>query len=120
MKLWYKIGDGLWTIYSNPFIPVLTTERGGRTLVKLAIGSDSNPSTYSAASMTFMGENLPNLPNHFDSLIVNWTTDLYAKVDFTGTSNGADNVSPVPLPGAALLLGAGLIGLVGVRRRIMS
>jgi len=119
MLLWYKVGGGAWTSYTSQLINVGTTENGGRTLVSLGIGSDVNNLIYSALSMQFLGEN-SNLPNHFDSLIINWTDTLYTKVDFVGNANGVDNLSPVPLPGAVWLLGAGLIGLVGVRRKFRS
>ena len=59
----------------------------------------------------------------------NWgsTTDAYALTAYCPTPTGADpvpimtvvvtDVTPVPIPGALFLLGSGLIGLVGFRRR---
>ena len=42
--------------------------------------------------------------------------------DTTGGVIGVDNVSatPTPIPAAAWLLGSGLVGLVGVRRRMKN
>ena len=37
--------------------------------------------------------------------------------NLAGNINFDFNVSPVPIPGAAWLLGSGLIGLVGIRKK---
>ncbi len=44
------------------------------------------------------------------------TSDTYA-VDFSGVQIAQVDAKPVPVPGAAYLLGAGLIGLVAIRKR---
>jgi hypothetical protein len=119
----YNVGSTGWTPYSflSPVIPVPTSAPAWRNLVELRVKPGVGDYIYGAIKMVFIGEN-STLPNHYDSLNVYWTafTDPSVKIDFIGTNDGVDNVSPVPLPGAVWLLGAGLIGLVGVRRRLQG
>lgn len=51
-----------------------------------------------------------------DYSYVEWTPNVgYTSLDLKGTFTAA----PVPIPSAAWLFGAGLIGLIGVRRRLL-
>jgi hypothetical protein len=119
-NLWFNLDNTGWvSTSSNTIIPIGTIDRFGKALVGFAIGPNISNLTYSASAMEFLGPNA-SFPGHYDTLVVNWDSTLYSKFEVVGNTNGTDNVSPVPLPGAALLLGAGLVGLVGVRRRIMS
>ncbi|QJB56934.1 hypothetical protein [Pseudodesulfovibrio sp. zrk46] len=56
----------------------------------------------------------------FKYLMVEDITVSQGGVAGDGFDINAVSVSPTPIPGAALLLGSGLIGLVGIRRRIKA
>ena len=46
-----------------------------------------------------------------------FSSDTFKLYDATLTINGTEAESPVPIPGAAWLLGSGLVGLMGIKRR---
>ena len=46
------------------------------------------------------------------------TTLTFTSGDSTGYGPALDNVSVIPLPPSVLLLGSGLLGLVGLRRKL--
>ena len=52
----------------------------------------------------------------FNSVMLNWGT--FELTIFVAGDN--DNVAPVPVPAAFWLFGSGLIGLIGLRRRLKS
>ena len=47
-----------------------------------------------------------------------WSDSLGVAITAPGVTNGSIQVNAVPIPGAFLLLGSGLIGLVGLRRKL--
>jgi hypothetical protein len=52
-----------------------------------------------------------------DLVTVNQAPTLMYPEDFTQTKVGSTwRIAPVPIPGAVILLGSGLLGLIGIRR----
>lgn len=122
--LQYKEGSGSWqnvttlfyqSIFQKSYFTVDTSETTDfRELVQLRLLNNSNSSTITNATMLFVGQYFnSNLYNHVELVFGSNTSFLFA----AATPGDTDKVSPVPLPGAVLLLGTGLIGLVGVRRK---
>jgi hypothetical protein len=114
--LQYSVGSDVWnTIAAFNNFTVSTTEHF--QLVQLRLFSNTDPVTYiTTATMTFSGQYEKDSPLYNSVQFLFGDAGSY-KFAFE-TPAGTDHVSPVPLPGALWLFGAGLIGLVGVRRKI--
>ena len=51
----------------------------------------------------------------YSSVLINWNGGY--QIEFV-TADANDHLGPVPIPATAWLLGAGLFGLVGIRRKL--
>jgi hypothetical protein len=88
-----------------------------KKLVKFRVGNGIG-GYYDTATLLFYGHSKdPNTIRDDKSLFRSVSVSFINGVSFN-TAEFNHFVSPVPLPGAVWLLGAGLIGLVGVRRKI--
>ena len=137
--LWYNLDSEGWTqiILTPGTYPMyscyLDDLGGGKTLVfgldtdaiTAGMGDDGDlVSNDSAdATLTFSGvntditiENPSGWPyTVYNSASINWTGVNY-RIEFL-TPVGTDGVSQVPIPTSVLLLGAGLLGLIGIGYR---
>lgn len=110
--LQYRLGStGDFTTVSDNKIVVTTPSR---QLVQFQVVGITNPTM---ATMTFFGPD----GSLYNSVLLNFHDNNIGifRLAFE-TPSLDDHASPVPLPGAVWLLGAGLIGLVGVRRKFRS
>ena len=113
--LQYKYGATVWTPFTG--FSLLIPTINGEMQVFLQYVAGGSGSEVSAASMTYTGKLQPS--DTGSSLYHTVVANFSPGISVNTAAGKSDSVSPVPvpLPGAVWLLGAGLIGLVGVRRR---
>lgn len=117
--LQYKYGAIGWMPFFTGFSLLIPTINGGMQVFLQYVAGGSG-SEVSAASMTYTGKLQPS--DTGSSLYHTVVANFSPGISINTAAGKSDSVSPtpVPLPGAVWLLGAGLIGLVGVRRKIQG
>lgn len=87
----------------------------GKGLMSLRLNNDYN------GYLTFMGapELYQGINNTYSALYINWG-DGITPIEFTVTSTSGARLAPVPIPPTVWILGAGLIGMIGIRRKSIS
>ena len=106
--------------------PVLVVADGSFAINVISFGSDS--ATVSGGSTAlFLGTDLAFDFYFYDNDTGAYSSDYGIDQDgdfiglfYNGTTFYVTNSAQVPIPTAGLLLGTGLIGLIGFRRRIMN
>ena len=69
-------------------------------------------------TLTFTGyDGVYHSIDGYSSVLINWDGDY--KIHFV-TAEANDHVGPVPIPATVWMFGAGLMGLVGIRRKLKS
>ena len=92
------------------------------TLTGLSVTSfnGTDLASFDIATLNFIAGGVPG--TSFADITVSiadvWADSLGAVITAPGVTNGSIQVNAVPIPGAFLLLGSGLIGLVGLRRKL--
>ena len=117
--LQYSVVSGAW-IDIVPFSTFTVSTTDHRQLVQLRldpVGVENNYIT--TATMAFAGQYAPG-SSLYNTVQLLFSGGVGSFLFASATPAGTDHVSPVPIPGAVWLLGAGLIGLVGVRRRFSN
>lgn len=94
---------------------------GGRVFVDFRLSDALGNVTDTSGDLTFIGYELTDsdgLPWYTTAQII-WDSSSSLQLSFAVPTNN-DNVAPVPIPHASLLLASGLLGLLGVRRRLRT
>jgi len=110
MKLKYKYGLTLWLDAGSEF--AVSTPLGGMTQVYLALFDLNDNLLTTAGVLDLMGDEFGT--GEYNGYSVVWDNNVTMTF---GVASDDDNLSAVPIPAAVWLLGSGLLGLVGIRRR---
>ncbi len=106
--IYYKIAEGDWLLI--PDVGMTMDQISQDTQVWFAIGPNDN-SLCNIADVTFIDL------DYGEKAVVNFTTYCGNCTGSLGSFTCENFRTAVPIPAAAWLLGSGLLGLVGIRRR---
>jgi len=129
-------GTGVYTVLSQTFT-VMAGEQFTLSGKAAFNGNDEYPNnddayvklSYGTTTDFLWTSNIQSVGDYTSTDWQDWTTTLLAEGTYTlsfGVANQGDNyfnsvalfdVNPVPVPSAVLLLGSGLLGLAGLRRK---
>jgi hypothetical protein len=117
--LYYDDGLGI-TPVSNAPININTAD--GKKLISFQYVTNGTPAvpsiTYDTASMLFIGPGT-NVDDIYYSVQMMFGNLGQLTLAFP-IDSVSDRVAPVPVPAAAWLLGSGIIGLIGIRRKKLT
>jgi hypothetical protein len=100
----YQVGNATYSWLSSDYITISDLDfGGGASIGSLTLSDVTAPALI--GDFSFDGHSITFKPDHGV-----WTANQGATV----------NINTVPIPGAIWLLGSGLIGMVGIRRKLRS
>ena len=114
--LQYKYSSSGWQAFGTQ--QNISTGDDDYELVYLRLYDGSTEDT--GGNLTFQGYEAPDdsySPGLYNTVIIDWAETSFQLT--IATAGADDNIAPVPIPHAALLLGSGVLGLIilGSRRR---
>jgi len=111
-KLQYNIGNGFsdWDTTANAEANNVFDTVDGKLLITFQLYNEANGgTTITGGTLTFLGDY---------TAIIEWEG---FSITVAATNSGCgDTLGPVPIPSTAWILGTGIIGLVGIRRKLKS
>ena len=119
--LQYKYGAIGWMPFFTGFSLLIPTINGEmQVFLQSVAGGPFGPFAESAASMTYTGKLQPSDTGSslYHTVVANFSPGI--SINTAAGKSDSVSPSPVPLPGAVWLLGAGVVGLVGVRRKMIQ
>jgi hypothetical protein len=131
----YSLDKDHWEIFANPIIidlskiplvispgtSLVEIPTATKTMVYLRLvdGSLDGGFDYSG-QLTFSGyDRVIYGVDAYNSLTINWNNTEATTITIT-TPQNYDNVAPVPIPAALWLLGAGVMAIIGIRRKSVA
>lgn len=106
--------DGTQVTWPGGTIVDFAVSNGCDTVLRLSQGNHA---------VTFLEKNIgvPEAPDWvtewYDDLIILWSDGPTYNLELVTTDGDPDGLAPIPVPSTLLLLGSGLIGFVGLRRK---
>jgi len=125
----WTVGEWISGSGFQPF-PTSTVTKPGGNVVDFAI-NDGSGTTHKLSDgnnpVTFLNQNTGNVQapswvtTWYDDLIISWSTlSSTLNISIFTTDGNPDGLAPVPIPATVWIFGAGLVGLVGIRRKLRS
>ncbi len=114
----YELGNELGVNISkdfNPFADAWDLSFGNNFIeISLLWDFNSQPDSFALGTLSFTGKNMGKSPLFFSDIMLSDDSLLAQQLD---ASSYGGTVNVVPIPSAIILLGSGLIGLIGLRKR---
>ena len=121
-SLQYSLDGTIWNNFSisgTTGIATIAISSSNHTqAMYLKYGTDTTADSMTFTSWTTNSSNntTPTNLDLFTGLVINFDSTDYTKITFLSNTDN-DKFAPIPIPPSVWLLGAGLVGLFGTRRR---